>query len=127
MKRSIPVVFIVVAAFLLWASDYYHAGGTALAAMQSDSIVSVEKTNMGWLFDGPSEDELLIFYPGAKVEETAYSPLLHELAEKEMDVYLIRMPLHLAFFGMDAADAVVREGGYDQYYIGGHSLGGAME
>ena len=117
---------IVILVFFLWSSDYYHAGEAALAAMKSDSSVSVERTKTGWLFDGPSEEEALIFYPGAKVEETAYAPLLHMLAEKRMDVYLIRMPLRLAFFGINAADIVCREGGYSHYYIGGHSLGGAM-
>ena len=116
----------VLLAFFLWSAVYYHAGEEALAAMQSDGIVSVEKTKTGWLFDGPSGDKALIFYPGAKVEETAYAPLLHAIAEESMDVYLVRMPFHLAFFGVNAAGAVCREGQYSHYYIGGHSLGGAM-
>ena len=112
--------------FLLWASVYYHAGEAAALAMQSDNLVSLEKTRTGWMFDGPSDDKVLIFYPGAKVEETAYAPLLHELAAKEMDVCLIKMPLRLAFFGIYKADRVIEEGSYNHYYIGGHSLGGAM-
>ena len=28
------------------------------------------KVDYGWLFDGPSTDTVLVFYPGAKVEET---------------------------------------------------------
>ena len=120
------VLDVVVVSFFLWALNYYHAGETALAAMQSDDVVSVERTDNGWLFDGPSEDDALIFYPGAKVEETAYAPLLRSLAEEKMDVYLIRMPLHLAFFGLNAADSVIENDTYDRYYLGGHSLGGAM-
>ncbi|MBR2527100.1 MAG: alpha/beta fold hydrolase [Blautia sp.] len=113
-------------AFLLWASDYYHAGEMAVSALQSDNAVTVEKTKSGWLFDGPSDDDLLLFYPGGKVEETAYAPLLHILAAEEMDVYLFSMPLRLAILGLNAADDVVRENRYERYYIGGHSLGGAM-
>ena len=120
------LIDILILVFFLWSSNYYHAGNAALAAMRSDSTVSVEKTKTGWLFDGPSEKEALIFYPGAKVDETAYAPLLHTLAEKKMDVYLIHMPLRLAFFGINTANTVCREGGYSHYYIGGHSLGGAM-
>ena len=116
----------ILIAFLAWSSVYYHAGETARAAMHTDSMVTVDKVKGGWLFDGPSDDEMLIFYPGAKVEETAYAPILHRIAEEDMDVYLAKMPLHLAFFGLNAADHVVREGGYSHYYIGGHSLGGAM-
>lgn len=122
----VAFIDVMIFAFFLWASDYYHAGETALAAMQSDSIVTVEKVKTGWLFDGLSEDEALIFYPGAKVEETAYAPLLHELAAEGIDVFLVKMPLNLAFFGMNNANTIVREGAYDRYYIGGHSLGGAM-
>ena len=122
----LAVIDAVLIAFLFWTSDYYHAGETAQAAMHTDDIVSVEKTNGGWLFDGPSDDEMLIFYPGAKVEETAYAPLLHRLAEKDMDVYLVKMPLHLSFFGINAADKAAKTWSYDRYYIGGHSLGGAM-
>ena len=120
------VMDAVVIVFLLWTADYYHAGNAALAALQPDGVVSVEETKTGFFFDGPSEDKALIFYPGAKVDEAAYAPVLRELAEEEMDVYLMRMPLHLAFFGVNAADAVVGEGRYDHYFIGGHSLGGAM-
>jgi len=120
------VVDVLIIAFLGWTSVYYHAGETAQTAMQTDGIVSVERVKTGWLFDGPSDEEVLIFYPGAKVEETAYAPLLHTLAAKEADVYLMKMPFHLAFFRMNAADSVVRKGNYERIYIGGHSLGGAM-
>ena len=106
----------LVIAFLLWASAYYHADDTAVKAMQSDGVVTVEQTKSGWLFDGPLDDKALIFYPGAKVDTKAYAPILRLLAQEDMDVYLVNMPLHLAFFGI----------GNEQYYISGHSLGGAM-
>lgn len=84
------------------------------------------ETDYGWFFDGPSTEDALIFYPGAKVEETAYAPLLHLLAAKGMDVCLVRMPFRLAFFGMNKADGILSSYAYDRWYIGGHSLGGAM-
>lgn len=80
----------------------------------------------GWFFDGPSQADALIFYPGAKVEETAYAPLLHLLAEQGMDVCLVRMPFRMAVFGIGKADQVMRQHDYPHWYIGGHSLGGAM-
>ena len=117
---------LVVCIFAGWTSDYYRAGEEAAAAMQPDAVVAVEKTGSGWLFDGPSDEDLLIFYPGAKVEETAYAPLLRMLAEKKMDVYLVKMPFHLAFFKMNAAEIIRESSAYTRYYLGGHSLGGAM-
>lgn len=116
----------LVIAFLLWASVYYRADATAIKAMQSDGVVTVEQTKSGWLLDGPSDDKALIFYPGAKVDAKAYAPILRMLAEEEMDVYLVKMPLNLAFFGIGKAGEFVEDSAYEQYYISGHSLGGAM-
>ena len=127
-KLLIPV-FILAAlagAFLLYAGSYYHADASALAALASDEGVSVTSTDYGWLFDGPSETDALIFYPGAKVEEAAYAPLLHRLAAQGMDVCLVRMPYRLAFFGISKASVLMDQYDYPHWYIGGHSLGGAM-
>ena len=117
---------ILACAFLLWTSLYYHADESAVAALRSDGVVAVKQESTGWMFDGPSEESVLIFYPGAKVEEISYAPLLHRLAEDVMDVFLIKMPLRLAFFGIDKAEKVIENSSYTHYYIGGHSLGGAM-
>ena len=62
----------------------------------------------------------------AKVDAKAYAPLLVQLAEEEMDVYLVKMPLNLAFFGIGKAGGIIEDSAYEKYYISGHSLGGAM-
>ena len=116
----------LIAGAALYCAVYYHADETALAALASDGSVSVTRTDYGWRFDGPGEDAALIFYPGAKVEETAYAPLLRRLAERGVDVCLVRMPLRLAVLGADRAETVMAEENYARRYIGGHSLGGAV-
>ena len=130
MKKPAAILLasllLVLAAFALYCAVYYHADGTALEALASDAAVRVEQRDYGWLFDGPGEDAALIFYPGGKVEETAYAPLLRQLAERGVDVCLVRMPLRLAVFGTDRADSVMAEHAYARWYIGGHSLGGAV-
>ena len=125
---TIPVlaVFLFCIAFLIYAEQYYHSDETAHSALKSDATVAVTQTEYGWLFDGPSEDDALIFYPGGKVEETAYAPLLHCLAGQGMDVCLVKMPFRLAVFGVNKADHVMTQHDYARWYIGGHSLGGAM-
>ena len=120
---AIAVLCIV---FLIYTEQYYHAEVSAQAALQSDESVTVTQKDYGWLFDGPSEENAFIFYPGAKVEETAYAPLLHRLAEQGMDACLVRMPFRLAVFGANKADQVMKQHDYEHWYIGGHSLGGAM-
>ncbi len=131
MKKRIWLILLLVlalsaAAFAGYTGQYYRAGARALSALQSDETVSVVPIGDGWLFDGPSESDALIFYPGGKVEETAYAPLLHRLAEGGLDVYLIRMPFRLAVLSPNSADRVIESGAYERRYIGGHSLGGAM-
>ncbi|MBQ9662633.1 MAG: alpha/beta hydrolase [Oscillospiraceae bacterium] len=118
---AVPVILLL--AIFLYTSVYYRADETALDALQSDIVT---QTDYGWLFDGPGDSSLLIFYPGAKVEETAYAPMLLQLAESGLDVCLVKMPLHLAFFGSNKAEEIQRRYDYGKIYIGGHSLGGAM-
>ena len=74
------LLLISLLGFSLYVSDYYHAGSEAASAMQSDEEVQVKEIRTGTLFDGPGEENAVIFYPGAKVEETAYAPLLHRAA-----------------------------------------------
>ena len=130
-KRRIWTIFLVLlavllSAFLLYTGTYYHADSTALAALESDETVSVVQTDYGWFFDGPSEDEVLVFYPGAKVDERAYSPLLRCLAEQGMDACLVKMPFRIALFSADKAEDVPETNRYQNRYIGGHSLGGVV-
>ena len=124
----IPVSVIIISCviFFIYVEQYYHSDEAAHSALKSDETVAVVQTEYGWLFDGPSETDALIFYPGGKVEETAYAPLLHRLAGQGMDVCLVKMPFRLAVFGVNKADHVMKQHDYDHWYIGGHSLGGAM-
>ena len=129
-RTAIPWLIVGVAAvlcagFLLYVSDYYHADDTAADALEADEV-AVHQESFGWVFDGPGRDVALVFYPGGKVEETAYAPLLHTLAAQGVDTFLVRMPFHLAVFDMDAAEDVMDMYHYESWYIGGHSLGGAV-
>ena len=122
----LALVLALTVAFLAYSSVYYRADPQAIDMLASDARVRVTQTDYGWHFDGPSESDALVFYPGAKVEETAYAPLLHGLADAGMDVCLVKMPLRFAFLGIDRADAVMKAHDYDRWVVGGHSLGGAM-
>jgi len=119
---SVVVVFSVL--FFVYISDYCRADETALSALRSDENITVIKTDYGYFFDGKGTTEAFIFYPGGKVEETAYAPLMSRIAEEGIDVCLLKMPLRLAFFDIDKADMFIQQTNYEHYYIGGHSLGG---
>lgn len=136
MKKRTKVILAVCFALLLLAgivsyaylSDYYHADETALAVMadQAGHVQIEQGGNVTWFV--PKEPTAgLIFYPGGKVELTAYAPLLRACAEKGLLCALVRMPGNLAVLNADAADGL-REKRPDitTWYMAGHSLGGAM-
>lgn len=130
MKKRVWLIFLLlplllIGAFLIYAMDSYLPDSEAYEALKTDEQVAVTDTGYGWYFDGPSEDAL-IFYPGAKVAPEAYAPLLRGLAQDEMDVALVKMPLNFAFLGLNRADTVMKEHTAQRWFIGGHSLGGAM-
>ena len=132
MKKWIKVLLVLflvcvaaVAAIAVYGNDYYRAEGVD-GYITDSAEVKVVQISEGYFFDGPGTEDALIFYPGAKVEETAYAPLLNSLAGQGVDCFLIKMPMKLAFFGMNKADSIRAEYSYEHYYLAGHSLGGAM-
>ena len=122
----IVVCAVLFALFFFYTEHYYHADAQARTALQSGDGVTVSQAALGYLFDGPGTEDLLIFYPGAKVEEIAYAPLLHRIAAEGMDVCLVEMPFRLAVLAPNRADRVMETEEYANWYIGGHSLGGAV-
>lgn len=120
------IVFLGIA-FYAYVNDYRHADETATALLNSVSIR--QEGNLTILTpDADSSTGMgFIFYPGGKVEETAYLPLLDRLREGGATVVLVKVPLRLAVFDIKAADKVYDAvPGISRWYIGGHSLGGAI-
>lgn len=119
------VIIVIAAAFSIYTGRYYRADDTAMAAVDSSNVETISE---GYVFHTEGEpDAGLIFYPGGKVECESYAPLMQELSERGILCVLVRMPFNLAVFDINAADEVI--GDYpevDSWFIGGHSLGGAM-
>ena len=101
-------------------------GSGQKGSVQNDSKVTVTETENGYRFDGPGKDSAVIFYPGAKIEATAYAPLLYHLAEQGKDCFLVEMPFRFAMLDSDAAGRLTEEYDYRDWYLMGHSLGGAI-
>jgi len=119
-------VLLLTAAIFIYSSDYSRADRTAKAALQSTGAVQVTVSENEVLFYPESgSDTGLIFYPGGKVEYTAYAPLLHSLAEEGITCIIVKMPLQLAFLDINAANRVMNEHPeINHWYLAGHSLGG---
>lgn len=133
MKFKVFVIIIcVLAAFtlagLVYVNDYYHGDETALEALQEGGLISVDQTVRDRIVFLPEDPKAgLIFYPGGKVEYTAYAPLLRELAEAGVLCVLVKMPCNLAVLDINAADGIQEDfPEVTEWYIGGHSLGGSM-
>ena len=125
---AMSVVVLTVSAFFIFVSDYYHSDTSSINAYISEYNVTKKE-----LYDGAtsysleSNDKGFVFYPGGKVEHTAYEPLMYNLASKGITCILIRMPFNLAFFNVDAASKVKQYfPDIKSWYIGGHSLGGSI-
>lgn len=130
MKKALLIILlliiIVTGAFFIYASYYYKADDVAIKILENEDLVRVQKDFIVIPSTTPS-DTALIFYPGAKVEFTAYLPILEKLSQNGITSVLIEMPLNFAILDSDAADEVFDElPEINYWYIGGHSMGGAM-
>ena len=125
-KILLLVIALLASSFFIYTGSYYRADEKALNAMTGDETVAVLQMDDGWLFDGPSDDQILVFYPGGKVEEKAYAPLMRRLAENGIDAFLLKAPFRLAILNPEKADRIIDRFQYDRYFVGGHSLGGAV-
>lgn len=110
-----------------YVNDYYRADLDAIMVFQSEIKVDKQIFDDKIIYAPEHADTGLIFYPGGKVETAAYEPLMALLAEKNVLTVLIEMPFHLAVLDMNAADGIQEKyPDIEHWYIGGHSLGGAM-
>lgn len=137
----VAVLLVLCLGIHIYAVSYSHATATAWEALETSSDVRVKRLDSGDVLFVPSDagrvSAALVFYPGGKVEATAYAPLLRRLAERGIACALTRMPENLAVLAPNAADRswgeledALRVAGCDPLNVprmmGGHSLGGAM-
>lgn len=126
MKKLIKILSITIIIISALFFDYFLPYSKADNLPVIPSEVEVSQNPKGLFYDGPGVDNLLIFYPGAKVDTKAYEPIVSKLAKDGIDCFVVDMPFHFAIFNANGAEAVLEKYKYKNYYIAGHSLGGAM-
>lgn len=130
-KFTVIISIVLLFAFIsvtIYVNDYYHADTESIAAFKSDGTVLKEINDDNTIvYHKDSSTIGFIFYPGGKVEYIAYEPLMIELASRGILCVLVKMPFNLAVLDINAADGVQSKfQNIKNWYIGGHSLGGAM-
>lgn len=109
-----------------WATiKAQHAIEPAVSVLQNNGI---EREDGLLVFrPGFPNQKGLIYYPGGLVDPEAYAVTAQGIAEAGYLVIIPKMPLNLAFTGINRADGIQADfPDIESWVIGGHSLGGAM-
>lgn len=97
-------------------------------ALQDSAEIRVSFEDYGISFTPVSKhSKVLLFYPGAFVDELAYAPLCRAIAKEGVRCVLIKMPLRLALFGYRAPlSTPLFADSSKEYILAGHSHGAEM-
>lgn len=101
--------------------------GDALSDYENKCGIHVENSEDQLILIPDDADAGIIFFPGAKVQKESYYPLLQELAEDGCLCVALDFPLNMAIFDKNSADGITNDyPQIDEWYLAGHSLGGAV-
>lgn len=120
----ISVVSIVVISFIgfyIWTQQVYKP------IDELDKLVDFISVKDDWLVFAPDQEIKagIIIYPGAKVDSEAYSYIAQEVSKQGYLVGIPNVRLNLPILDINKADQLIdKYSDINQWYIGGHSLGG---
>lgn len=129
LSLTVLVLIIILAISYFISQLFYHADETLLIALDSRTDLQVTETSSYYAFASTTLETAtgFILYPGALVDAEAYAPLMAKLAEAGYTSFIAKMPFNLAIFKGDAATSIIEDyPAIQNWYIGGHSLGGVM-
>lgn len=124
---AIAVAILTIAGLgYMYTSDFYRAAIPSNLSQENPSIAIIDTSN-AQVISPRDPKTALIFYPGGKVEHTAYAPLMVQIANHGILCIVPKMPFNLAVLNANAADEFLSDySEIEHWYIGGHSLGGSM-
>jgi hypothetical protein len=133
--RILATILAVLAGVLLmviawWVARFPDAEPAPLAAVQADPRLVVDEDGGDWVLHpatGPGETAV-VFYPGAAVPPEAYlatwAPIV---VASGVSVHIPSMPVRLAVLDANRAGQIMADHpDIASWWVGGHSLGGAM-
>ncbi len=124
---AIALAIVLIGCGIYLVSGQYYAQERALNILENAENLTVEN-GLYILMPETQTTTAIVFYPGGKVEATAYLPLMQKITDQlGVATVIVEMPFNLACFGINSADKAIESlEGYDEIYISGHSLGSAM-
>ncbi len=138
LPLSLLLVLILLAfavSFKIYTSNYYATDSSIVTDIKwqvRDRVVSYNDADATVFLPTNQKDKaVIVFYPGGKVEFSAYGGLMYTLAAKGYICVIPRMPENLAFLKIEAVDEIRKNYADDittvgdiDWYLAGHSLGG---
>ncbi len=125
---AVFVIVVTVGVVGIYLGDYYKAqinDKAVFAPAKSVTVTALDNGDILFMPENPVGG--FVFYPGGKVEHDAYRPLMEACASRGIACILVEMPFNLAVFNVDAAEGLTdMYPEINEWYIGGHSLGGSM-
>ena len=127
----IVIVFIsILGPSFCYVFGYYKPTDSCLTYLE-DSTYSYVKQEDKYITFAPKDSKNqkfgIIFYPGGKIDYRSYAHLFRELSDKGVTSVVVKMPFNLAVFDKNAANnKQALFPSISNWYMAGHSLGGAM-
>ena len=123
---AVLALAIIAGACAVYLGNYYRADNEAISAfLPQDETLNEESGRI--VFEPEGATKGFIFYPGGKVEYTAYAPLMQACKEEGILCVLVEMPFNLAVLNVNSADGIQKEyPEIEEWYIVSHSLGGSI-
>lgn len=129
IKKFIKTVWITAGVSLMvWVWYSFQSKGVDQQLLQDDEFIKVKQNSDYFLFT-PTRVyiHVLVFYPGALVDPKAYVPLCRNIANNNIQVYLIKMPWRFASRGYNKPKELqLFTGTSKKYILSGHSQGAKM-
>ena len=124
---AVLAIFLIGAVSLVsWATLRAQEATERAATVLQENGIQREARRLVFRPSSPT-DRGLIYYPGGLVEPEAYAVTAQGIADAGYLVVIPKMPLNLAFTGINRADGIRADfPEIESWVIGGHSLGGAM-
>jgi predicted esterase len=123
----ILLVLIALVFVIYFQATRYPALPETSACWIDNPQATITRDRVAFLPADPDNSAGVIIYPGGNVDFLAYAPLAGRISAGRYPVFVQKMPLDLAVFGVNLGLSIIQEyPEIERWVIVGHSLGGAM-